>query len=140
MDINVTKRMIFLVSTLMCISACHRTHAISPSKRYHFTGRVMSIDARSQSAFINGDDIPGFMGAMGMSYKIKPAETLGKLTPGDQISAEVVVIERNPQDENAESDYWLEDVKVTGHTEPTPKPTTMWRGHSCPHTAIAARA
>jgi Cu/Ag efflux protein CusF len=113
---------------LLCLSACHRTQSTGPGKRYHFTGRIISLDPRSESAFIYGDEIPGFMDSMGMSYKIKPAATLDKLTPGDVISAEVVV-QPNSKDESAESDYWLENVKVTGHVKPTAKPT-MWRG-SC---------
>ena len=124
-----TKRIPILLLALLCLSACHRTQTTGPGKRYHFTGRIISIDPRSESAFIYGDEIPGFMDSMGMSYKIKPATTLDKLTPGDVISADVVVQQPNPKDENAESDYWLENVKVTGHVKPTAKPT-MWRG-SC---------
>ncbi|HEY1679320.1 MAG TPA: hypothetical protein VGG04_16505 [Candidatus Sulfotelmatobacter sp.] len=134
------KPLIPIVIALLCLSACHRNQtAAGPGKRYHFTGRVISIDPHSESAFIYGDDIPGFMDSMGMSYKIKPASTLDKLTPGDLISAEIVVMEPNPKDENAESDYWLENVKVTGHVKATAKPT-MWRGHSCPRLALTAHA
>jgi Cu/Ag efflux protein CusF len=125
----VTKRIPILLLALLCLSACHRTQTIGPGKRYHFTGRIISIDPRSESAFIYGDEIPGFMDSMGMSYKIRPATTLDKLTPGDVISADVVVQQPNPKEENTESDYWLENVKVTGHVKPPAKPT-MWRG-SC---------
>jgi Cu/Ag efflux protein CusF len=124
---------------LLCLSACHRTQTSTPGKRYHFTGRIISLDPRSESAFIYGDEIPGFMGSMGMSYKIKPSATLDKLTPGDVISADVVVQQPNPKDESAESDYWLENVKVTGHVKPTAKPT-MWRGHPCPRLPLTANA
>ena len=118
------KQLIPIIIALLCLSACHRTQtAADPGKRYHFTGRVISIDPRSESAFIYGDDIPGFMDSMGMSYKIKPTSTLDKLTPGDLISADIVVMQSNPNDENAESNYWLENVKVTGHVTPTAKPT-----------------
>ena len=117
-----TNRLIPALIAILCLSACHRTQTASgPGKRYHFTGRITSIDARTESAFIYGDEIPGFMDSMGMSYKIKPASTLDTLTPGDLISAEVVVMEPNPKDENAESDYWLENVKVTGHVKPATK-------------------
>jgi protein SCO1/2 len=92
------------------------------AKRYPFTGRVVSIDSQSQSAVIDGDTIPGYMDAMAMSYKIKPALTLNQLTPGDSISAEVVVVQ--PQDktknEDTDPDYWLENVKVTAHAKAPP--------------------
>jgi protein SCO1/2 len=93
----------------MLLSACHHQTA---AKRYPFTGRVVSIDAQSQSAMIDGDNIPGYMDAMAMSYTIKPTATLGQVAPGDLISGEVVV-----QSEATESspNYWLENVKVTAH-------------------------
>jgi len=50
-----------------------------------------------------------------MTYKIKPASALRQLQPGDSISAEVVVVDHDPRDEHADSDYWLEHVKVTKH-------------------------
>jgi protein SCO1 len=107
-----------LVSLGLLISACH--HSKTSAKRYPFTGRIISIDAQAESAVIDGDNIPGFMDAMAMSYKIKPASMLRQLTPGDSISAEVVVIEPATKNEDAVPDYWLEDVKVTAHAKQPP--------------------
>jgi protein SCO1/2 len=45
---------------------------------------------------------------------------LAQLSPGDSISAEVVVVEHDPRDDNADSDYWLENVKVTAHASQPP--------------------
>ena len=98
---------------------CHRSKTPG-AKRYPFTGRVISIDSQSQSALIDGDNIPGFMDPMAMSYKIKPADALRLLAPGDSISAEVVVIEPKTKDEDAVPDYWLENVKVTKHAKSPP--------------------
>jgi protein SCO1 len=98
----------------LLLSSCHKSKP-PITKRYPFTGRVVSINGRDQSAVIDGDAVPGFMGAMAMSYKIKPAAQLNQLAPGDSISAEVVVIEH----EDA-SDYWLENVKVTTHAKSPP--------------------
>jgi protein SCO1 len=90
-------------------------------ERYHFTGEIMSIDTQGQSAVINGDNIPGFMDPMTMSYKIKPPSMLNQLHAGDLISADVVVIKAAQSDEP--SDYWLENVKVTGQAKmPPPSP------------------
>ena len=116
-----TRRKLILVLILCALSlaACHRSKS-SAAKRYHFTGKVISIDTQAASAFIYGDDIPGFMDAMGMSYKIKPASDLRQLQPGDIIAADVVVIPPDPKDTNGESDYWLENVKVTSHEKAPP--------------------
>ena len=103
----------------MFMSGCQRSRP-QTTKRYPFTGRVISVDAKAQSANIDGDLVQGFMEPMVMSYKIKPASVLQQLSPGDSISADVVVVDHDPRDENADSDYWLENVKVTGHTAAPP--------------------
>lgn len=61
------------------------------AKRYILTGRVVSIDKSTQSMNVDGDAIPGFMAAMTMPYQVKDAGVLDKLSPGDQIKAEIVV-------------------------------------------------
>jgi len=99
-------------------SSCHRAQAPA-SKRYPFTGRVIAIEAQNQSAIIDGDNIPGFMEAMAMEYKIKPATVVGQLAAGDSISAVVVVV-ADPKNPDAAGDYWLENVKVTTHAKSPP--------------------
>ena len=118
---NSNTRILFvalLVSLALSVPACH--HSKSSAKRYAFTGRIISIDSQAESAVIDGDNIPGFMDAMAMSYKIKPAAMLRELAPGDSISAEVVVIEPATKNEDAAPDYWLENVKVTAHAKQPP--------------------
>lgn len=106
-------------SISLFVSSCNRSKG-GAGKRYHFTGRVISIDSQSNSALIDGDNIPGFMDAMAMSYKVKPESMLRELAPGDSIAADVVVIEPDPKNADAASDYWLENVKVTGHAKNPP--------------------
>jgi len=107
---------LFLLAPLLAsifASSCHRAKPPA-AKRYPFTGRVVSIDAQDQSAIIDGDKIPGFMDGMAMSYKVKPPASLAQLSPGDSISAEILVVD---------PDYWLENVKVTAHAKPAPHTT-----------------
>src|ERR1017187_9817733 len=78
------------------------------AKRYSLKGRVISVDKNAATANIDNEPIAGFMDAMIMPYTIKPPSTLDQLQPGDSITADVVV----------EPDrYWLENVKVTGHSK-----------------------
>jgi protein SCO1 len=114
---------LFLLAIVAGVPACHRTKsAPANAKRYPFTGRIVSIDTKSDTAIIDGDLIQGFMEPMVMTYKFKPPAQLRQLTPGDSISAEIVVIEPDPKNREAEPDYWLENVKVTGHTKSPPAP------------------
>jgi protein SCO1/2 len=103
---------LFAVLTLGCNKSSNQPTGtmsvqVSSQKRYHLTGKVVSIDKRASMANIDGEDIPGFMGAMTMPYTVKPASELDKLAPGDAITGDVVV-----QDDNS----WLENVVVTGHS------------------------
>jgi protein SCO1 len=109
---------LFLIALLsLALSACH--HPTPAAKHYPFTGRIVTIDAQNQSALIDGDDIPGFMDAMTMSYKIKPPSVLSQLARGDTISAEVVVIGSESNADSA-TEYWLENVKVTARGKAPP--------------------
>ena len=111
--------LVLLLCSAPFLSSCHRLKP-QATKRYPFTGRIISIDPQAQSANIDGDLVQGFMEAMVMTYKIRPASELAQLSPGDSISAEVVVVEHDPRDDNADSDYWLENVKVTAHASQPP--------------------
>lgn len=106
-------RILFVALLIAAFSlSCHRAPA---AKRYAFTGRVVSVDAQEQSGLIDGDAVPGFMDAMAMTYKLKPPAIVTQLAAGDSISADLV---------NIEPDYWLENIKVTGHSKPA-APTTQ---------------
>ena len=106
--------MIMLAATPACNNNPSRPNAstsvqASTAKRYHLKGKVVSIDKPSKMAIINGEDVPGFMAAMTMPYQVKPESELDKLSPGDSITADIVV-----QDDKG----WLENIVVTGHASP----------------------
>lgn len=107
--------LMLLCTALSLFVSCSK-HTASSVKRYPFTGRIVLIDKANQSAIIDGDAIPGFMDAMAMDYKIKSAVDVNQLAAGDLISAEVVVAQS--KDKDSAPDYWLENVKVTGHAKP----------------------
>jgi len=110
---------VLLLFSTVFVTACHRSTP-QATKRYPFTGRIISVNTQEQSANIDGDLVQGFMEAMVMTYRIKPPSMLNQLSPGDSISAEVVVVDHDPRDDNADSDYWLENVKVTDHAAQPP--------------------
>ena len=83
----------------------------SSEQRYHLKGKVISIDKRANMANIDGEEIPGFMGAMVMPYAVKPASELNKLSPGVLITADVVV---------HGDDSWIENIDVTGRSAAAP--------------------
>jgi protein SCO1/2 len=72
------------------LTACRGTNQ-SQVRRYRLKGTVVQIDKAQQHLVVNHEEIPGFMGAMTMPYPVVDAQTLEKLSPGDQITADVVV-------------------------------------------------
>ncbi|MFZ0420771.1 MAG: SCO family protein [Candidatus Sulfotelmatobacter sp.] len=123
--LNSLRRLVlFSLCALLIISAaCTRGKSTpgatntqsSSAKRYPLKGKVISVDKNAGTANIDNQPIPGFMDAMIMPYTFKPPSQIDQLQPGDSITADVVV----------DSDkYWLENVKVTAHSEtPATKPT-----------------
>jgi protein SCO1 len=109
-----------VVSILLCLVwliACgpSKQSKEADTKRYRLTGRVVSLDKQNQSMVVDGDEIPGFMSAMTMSYKVKNGSDLNQVAAGDTLSADIVA--RN-------DDYWLENIKVVQHTPaPSHKPS-----------------
>lgn len=75
-----------------------------PIKHYQLSGKVVSTDVNASQLVVDHKDIPGFMSAMTMSYRVKDASVLKTLAPGDEISADVVVQGTN---------YWLENIRIT---------------------------
>src|SRR5580704_6857381 len=89
---NITSVTLALVATIL-LSACTPSKKGSDSneKRYSLKGKVMSIDKQSQTVNVEAEAIPGFMEAMTMPYKVEPGNTLDQLSPGDSISADLIV-------------------------------------------------
>ena len=114
---------LFCLCALLAFSAACKRGPSQPgaatgqpaAKRYSLKGRVISVDKKAGTANIDSEPIAGFMDAMIMPYIVKPSSTLDQLQPGDSITADVVV----------EPDkYWLENVKVIGHSKaPAGTPT-----------------
>jgi Cu/Ag efflux protein CusF len=81
------------------------TPSPAQQKQYDLKGKVVGVDKAAKSVSVAGEDIPGFMGAMTMSYPVKNDRLLENLSPGDQITAKVIA---------SGSDYWLENIAVVG--------------------------
>lgn len=60
-------------------------------KRYHLSGRVVSVEPAKQQVVIDAGDIPGFMAAMTMGYAVTRPAQLAPLSAEDQVTADVVV-------------------------------------------------
>jgi protein SCO1/2 len=80
----------FSICLILGAAACGPA---APGQRtYTLQGQIVSIDASRQQATIKHEEIRGFMPAMTMPYKVKDAQLLGSMQPGDLINAKLVVV------------------------------------------------
>jgi protein SCO1 len=110
------------------LAACNRT------RKYPLQGEVMGKDALNGEIIVKHGDIPGFMEAMTMPYRVKDPSVLREVQPGDKIAATVVV-------GSDRSDYWLENVRITdqsGRQQAKPSPTSrmLMPGERVPDVAL----
>jgi protein SCO1/2 len=121
----------------LALAGCHSGEdSATPSttsqnfKVYKLRGKVVSTDAASGQVTLNHDAIPGFMDAMTMPYKLKDANILSELHPGDVLTADVLV----SQDPNA--DVLLDHLVVVAQARPDYKPAVFYhvpsRGDTVP--------
>jgi cobalt-zinc-cadmium efflux system outer membrane protein len=78
----------FALFSVFCLSWPANGEPQEP-KSYTLRGTVKEVNAATKTLSIAGEPIPGYMGAMTMSYAVEKADTLSHLKPGDRISAKL---------------------------------------------------
>ncbi|MGH9691472.1 MAG: SCO family protein [Candidatus Acidiferrales bacterium] len=111
---------ILLLGVVSGLAAC-KSKPVEQGKRYHLTGKVLSVAAAQGSATIDSDAIPGFMGAMAMPYPIPDQKALASLGPGDRISADIVVA--------SDGSYRLENIVITQKGSASSSPPSSANPH-----------
>ena len=88
---------------------------------YKLKGRIVAVDAATGHVTVAHGPIPGFMGAMTMSYKLAEPNIAGELHPGDLITARLLVDEdaAGPNDR-------LDQIDVIGQARPDTVPKVQY--------------
>ena len=73
--------------------------------RYHLRGLVLGTSPATGQITVQHDDIPGFMPAMTVAYKLKDLKQIQNLIPGDEIAADIRA--------HSDSDNYLLDSVTT---------------------------
>jgi protein SCO1 len=84
------KKVLLLVLLLLAVAGCNKKNAAN-EKHYDIEGTVVSVDAAAHEITINHKEIPGYMEAMTMPYKIKQNWPLKVAKPGDVLRGQLIV-------------------------------------------------
>ena len=94
---------IAVAAVLIATVACSR--APEP-RRYEVRGQIVGINPERQEVVVDHEDIPGFMPAMTMPYRVQDPALLQGKQPGDLVTATLVV---------EEVGGYLSTLTTTGH-------------------------
>src|SRR5437868_1720503 len=63
----------------------------SPAKHYELKGQILGVNRDKQEILVKHEEIPGFMMAMTMPYKVQSGSMLDNVNAGDLITAQLEV-------------------------------------------------
>ncbi len=108
-------------------SGCHSGPKAGPEptsspqyKTYQLRGKVVSTNPSTNEVVLDHEAIPGFMEAMTMPYKLKDANILSELHPGDVITADLLVSQGD------DADVVLDHIVIVGQSKPDYKPKVQY--------------
>jgi len=117
-----------LFFAVVALEGCRKNNSDQPGEvlhpvaatieHFHLNGKVLATSPSTGAITIQHGDIPGFMPAMTMPYKLKDPSEAARLKPGDEISADVLA--RSDSDE-----YVLDAVVVTKQAVPGLAPAML---------------
>ncbi len=78
-------RVLALLAALLTAASC------SSAKTYEMRGQILGVNRDKMEILVKHEEIPGLMAAMTMPWKVKTANMLDNIGPGDLITSEIVV-------------------------------------------------
>lgn len=98
------RRSVIAAALIVWAAACGGAGA----RQYELRGQVLAVDRAKGEITIKHEDIPGFMPAMTMPFRVRDAKLLDGRVPGDRVTATLVV---------EETDAYLTTIAKTGFSE-----------------------
>lgn len=96
--------------------------AASAGEGYDLRGRVVATDTASGRVTVAHQEIPGFMPAMTMPYRLAQPEVISELHPGDVITARVLVT----NDLKGDKQIVLDQIDVIAQSNPNQVPSVQY--------------
>ncbi len=119
------RKPLFFFALLTLMLGCHQnpsttTNSTGKQKTFSIRGKVIS--SNNGQVTLDGEDVPGFMEAMTMDYKLKDPSIAGELHPGDRITAKVLADKIGDDYTNVQ----LDDIVVIAQARPDYKPAIVY--------------
>ncbi len=118
------RKPLFVLASLLLLLGCHPnppSPTTSTQKTFTIRGKIVVI--HGTSATLDGEDVPGFMEAMTMDYKLADPSVASELHPGDRITARVLA------ERTSDGDYTnvrLDNIVVIAQARPDYKPAVQY--------------
>jgi protein SCO1 len=122
----VSRKPLFLLAVLVLLVGCHQntpatlSKPASTAKTFTIRGRVVSTDVAHVT--LDGEEVPGFMEAMTMDYRLADPSVVSELHPGDRITAKVLADKVGDSYGNVR----LDDIVVIAQARPDYKPPVAY--------------
>jgi len=126
----VPRKSFFLLACIILFVGCKSenlpqtsisTQPSTPQKAFTIRGKVIAANANQVT--LDGENVPGFMEAMTMDYKLKDPSVASELHPGDRITAKVLA-DRTPDGEY--SNVQLDNIVVIAQARLDYKPAVSY--------------
>ncbi|NYF89442.1 SCO family protein [Tunturiibacter empetritectus] len=120
------RKPLFLLASFVLLAGCHQNASPIPSRSasaantFTIRGQVVSTDTTRIT--LDGEQVPGFMEAMTMDYKLADPSVVSELHPGDRITAKVLADKQGDSFENVR----LKDIVVIAQARPDYKPPVSY--------------
>ncbi len=121
-----SRKPVFVLVFFALLAGCRQNTQPTVSKQasaaqtFTIRGRVVSTDAAHVT--LDGEDVPGFMEAMTMDYKLADPSVVSELHPGDRITAKVLANKIGDD----YGDVRLDDIVVIAQARPDYKPPVSY--------------
>ncbi len=98
---------LLLVLTILGGTACSKSEqaTIQEVRSFDVKGVLLRVENEGRTLIIDHEEMPGYMGAMTMPFRVKDTAESKKAEPGDEIQFVYKV---------AELESWVEDIQPTG--------------------------
>ncbi len=109
------RTLLFLIVALLTIGGCGKEETSTDLITFQVRGVVVSVNMEKRRVVMDHEEIPNYMKAMTMPFKVKDSTLLAKIQPGDTVEGVLAV---------SRTESWLESLTVVGSGEEPESPSS----------------